>query len=170
MPLVANSWWASSHVCASFDFRQAQGVPLRHDDEVAAATTRAREVNTQSLSRPAPGSNVVAGEGREIEHKDKMRVVAKLITGGNTSPSWFIDLLSDWSFEVAWARHGSLGAFIEDKNSGTILLQQVLRRGTPAQAIDSKLTAVGKDERAISVSGHVFRGEVKYTEHASIRL
>jgi hypothetical protein len=36
----------------------------------------------------------------------------------------------------------------------------------PAQAIDSKLTAVGKDERAISVSGYVFRGEVKYTEHA----
>jgi hypothetical protein len=68
--------------------------------------------------------------------------------------------------EVAWARHGSLGAFIEDKNSGTILLQQVLRRGMPAQAIDSKLTAVGKDERAISVSGYVFRGEVKYTEHA----
>lgn len=95
-----------------------------------------------------------------------MRVVAKLITGGNTPPSWFIDLLSDWSCEVAWARHGSLGAFIEDKNSGTILLQQVLRRGMPAQAIDSKLTAVGKDERAISVSGHVFRGEAKYTEHA----
>jgi hypothetical protein len=64
------------------------------------------------------------------------------------------------------ARHGSLGAFIEDKNSGTILLQQALRRGMPAQAIDSKLTAVGKDERAISVSGYVFRGEVKYTDHA----
>jgi hypothetical protein len=30
------------------------------------------------------------------------------------------------------ARHGSLGAFIEDKNTGTILLQQVLRRGTCA--------------------------------------
>jgi hypothetical protein len=42
------------------------------------------------------------------------------------------------------ARHGSLGAFIEDKNSGTILLQQALRRGMPAQAIDSRLTAVGR--------------------------
>ena len=42
---------------------------------------------------------------------------------------------------------------IEDKNSGTILLQQALRRGMPAQAIDSKLTAVGKDERALNVSG-----------------
>jgi len=43
------------------------------------------------------------------------------------------------------ARMGSLGALIEDKNSGTILLQQALRRGMPAQAIDSKLTAMGKD-------------------------
>jgi hypothetical protein len=64
------------------------------------------------------------------------------------------------------ARNGSMGAHIEDKNSGTILLQQALRRGMQAHAIDSKLTAVGKDERAISVSGYVFRGEVKYTDCA----
>jgi hypothetical protein len=64
------------------------------------------------------------------------------------------------------ARHGSLGAMIEDKNSGTILLQQALRRGMPARAIDSKLTALGKDERALSVSGYVYRGLVKYTSHA----
>ena len=36
----------------------------------------------------------------------------------------------------------------------------------PATAIDSKLTAMGKDERALSVSGYVFRGEVKYTDYA----
>ena len=64
------------------------------------------------------------------------------------------------------ARAGSLGAFIENQNSGTILLQQALRRGWPAYAIDSKLTAVGKDERSISVSGYVHRGEVKYAEEA----
>ena len=64
------------------------------------------------------------------------------------------------------ARHGSLGAMIEDKSSGTILLQQALRRGMPAQAIDSKLTSLGKDERAISVSGYVFRGNIKYSDHA----
>jgi hypothetical protein len=45
------------------------------------------------------------GKERELEHKAKMRVVAKLITGSDTPPSWLIDLLSDWSFEVAWA-HG----------------------------------------------------------------
>jgi hypothetical protein len=64
------------------------------------------------------------------------------------------------------ARGGSIGAFIEDKNSGTILLQQALRRQMPARAIDSKLTAMGKDERAISVSGYVHRELVKYTDRA----
>jgi hypothetical protein len=64
------------------------------------------------------------------------------------------------------ACRGSIGAFIEDKNSGTILLQQALRRQMPAQAIDSKLTAMGKDERAISVSGYVYRELVKYTDRA----
>ena len=64
------------------------------------------------------------------------------------------------------ARMGSIGAFIEDKSAGTILLQQALRRGMPAQPIDSKLTAVGKDERAMSVSGYVHRGRVKYSAPA----
>ena len=43
------------------------------------------------------------GEERELEHKAKMRVVAAFITGSDTPPSWFIDLLSNWSFQVAWA-------------------------------------------------------------------
>lgn len=64
------------------------------------------------------------------------------------------------------ARFGSVGAFIEDKNSGTILLQQAWRRGMQAQAIDSKLTSMGKDERAINVSGYVHRGNVKYSDYA----
>jgi hypothetical protein len=62
------------------------------------------------------------------------------------------------------ARRGSIGAFVEDKNSGTILLRQAWRRQMPARAIDSKLTAMGKDERAISVSGYVHRELVKCTE------
>jgi hypothetical protein len=63
-------------------------------------------------------------------------------------------------------RLGALGAFIEDKNSGTILLQQAQRRRLLTHSIDSKLTAMGKDERAISVSGYVHRGEVKYSDYA----
>jgi len=44
--------------------------------------------------------------------------------------------------------------------------QQALRRYMPARAIDSKPTAMGKDERAISVSGYVHRELVKYTDRA----
>ena len=64
------------------------------------------------------------------------------------------------------ARMGSLGAWIEDKASGMVLIQQAARHNWPARAIESKLTSVGKDERAISVSGYVFRGEVKLTQPA----
>lgn len=64
------------------------------------------------------------------------------------------------------ARIRPLGAWIEDKNSGTILLQQSQRRRMLAHPIDSKLTAMGKDERAINVSGYVYRGNVKYSEYA----
>jgi hypothetical protein len=64
------------------------------------------------------------------------------------------------------ARFGSLGAMIEDQNSGTVLLQQAARRNWPAHPIKSKLTAMGKDERAIDVSGYVHCGNVKYTDHA----
>lgn len=64
------------------------------------------------------------------------------------------------------ARMGSIGAYVEDKSSGMVLLQQGARRGWPTVAIDSALTSVGKDERAISVSGYVHSGMVKMSRHA----
>jgi len=64
------------------------------------------------------------------------------------------------------SRTGSLGAFIEDKASGMILLQQAARAGMAATPIDSKLTGLGKDERAISVSGYAYRGLIKMSRRA----
>ena len=64
------------------------------------------------------------------------------------------------------SRHGNLGVWIEDKSSGMVLIQQALRRNWPARGIDSKLTSVGKDERAISVSGYVYREMVKLARPA----
>jgi hypothetical protein len=64
------------------------------------------------------------------------------------------------------ARAGSPGVWIEDKASGMVLLQQALRRGWRAHAIEGKLTLVGKSERAISVSGYVNKGWVKIARHA----
>jgi hypothetical protein len=64
------------------------------------------------------------------------------------------------------ARCGSIGVFIEDNNSGTILVQQALRCHWPAHTIESKLTAIGKDERAISgLRLRLSRGG-HYSEHA----
>ena len=62
------------------------------------------------------------------------------------------------------ARTGFQGAFIEDKSSGTILIQQGQRRFGPrkVRAIGSKLTAVGKEERALDVSGYVWQGLCKF--------
>jgi uncharacterized protein YjbJ (UPF0337 family) len=39
-------------------------------------------------------------------------------------------------------------------------------RGLQAQEIESRLTAMGKDERAISVSGYVHQGLIKYSDRA----
>jgi hypothetical protein len=87
---------------------------------------------------------------------------------GATLESWLPSVFArlEELARMCRARSGSLGAWIEDKNSGTILLQQALRRGMPAHPIDSKLTSLGKDERAINVSGYVHRGLVNYTKHA----
>lgn len=62
---------------------------------------------------------------------------------------------------ITGSRAGSLGVFIEDKASGMILLQQARRKEWQVSAIDSKLTSVGKVERAMSVSGYVYEGKVK---------
>jgi len=64
------------------------------------------------------------------------------------------------------ARRGSIGAFIEDKYSGSILLQQGYRHGWPVQAIDGKLTALGKDERALNVSGYHWQRQITITPSA----
>lgn len=68
--------------------------------------------------------------------------------------------------KLCGARMGSIGAFIEDKDSGQILLQAARSKGLPATAIASELTAIGKDERALKASNHVYPGRVKLTRPA----
>jgi len=64
------------------------------------------------------------------------------------------------------ARAGVVGTFIEDAAAGSILIQQGRARGWNTLAIDSKLTSVGKDERAISVSGYYHQGLIKISQFA----
>ena len=72
--------------------------------------------------------------------------------------------------KLCGARYGSLGAFIEDKDSGQILLQQAINHNWPAQAIESELTSIGKDARALAASGHHYCGEVKMTRVAHEKI
>jgi len=54
-------------------------------------------------------------------------------------------------------------AWVEDKASGTVLLQKL---GHYLKPLPSKMTAIGKSGRAIACSGAVYNGKVKITEHA----
>jgi len=56
--------------------------------------------------------------------------------------------------------------FIEDKASGSILLQQARRKSINAKAVDSKFSSIGKSDRAIAVSGDVYQGHCKISEYA----
>lgn len=64
------------------------------------------------------------------------------------------------------ARAGSIGVYIEDAQSGSILLQQLKHRKLPARPLPQVLTSAGKDARAINASGPVYQGRVKYSDHA----
>ncbi|MGX7001948.1 hypothetical protein [Caballeronia sp. KNU42] len=64
------------------------------------------------------------------------------------------------------ARYGSIGVYIEDKASGTMLLQHGEKAGWPTVAIPGDLTAIGKSGRASLASGPVFQGRVKLSAYA----
>lgn len=73
--------------------------------------------------------------------------------------------LEHWA-KVCGSRGGSRGAWIEDKSTGMVLLQQGARRGWPVHPIPSALTALGKDERAVSVSAYHYQGNCKISQQA----
>lgn len=67
---------------------------------------------------------------------------------------------------VCGARNGFLGLWIEDKASGIALIQAAARKRKRVKPISTKLTALGKDERALGVSTYVSKGNVKISEEA----
>lgn len=69
--------------------------------------------------------------------------------------------------EMCHATHGaSMGILVEDKQSGTILLQEAKQQSIPLKGIDGRLTQMGKDERAMLVSTPVYNDKVKISRHA----
>lgn len=69
-----------------------------------------------------------------------------------------------------YGMEGISGAWIEDKVSGTIMIQNAIRQGLPVHPISTKLTAMGKEERALSVSRYHDNGMVKITRHAHDKI
>ena len=63
-------------------------------------------------------------------------------------------------------RHGNVGTWIEDAASGIQLLQTAEAQGRNVHAIDSKLTAAGKEGRAIACSPYIARDQVKISRYA----
>ncbi len=63
------------------------------------------------------------------------------------------------------ARYGFQGAWIEDASSGIVLLGEARRRGMPVEGIDTKLTSIGKEGRALAVSTYVASGMVKLSSY-----
>ena len=72
--------------------------------------------------------------------------------------------------EICGARLDPKGPYIEDIGAGMILRQQARRAGLPAEAISTKLTSVGKDERALSTVNYHMTGKVVLTQHAADKL
>lgn len=67
------------------------------------------------------------------------------------------------------ARMGYQAMWIEDKDSGQALLQYAAKHPKlkhKVKALPSELTALGKEGRAVSVSGYIYRGLVKITDRA----
>jgi len=108
------------------------------------------------------GTNKFYGQELIILDWDIIQIDGAMLE--NWMPSVF-QRLEDLAVQTS-ARAGSLGAWIEDAAAGSILLQQGFNKGWNVKAIESGLTAKGKDERAISVSGYFTQEKMKITEFA----
>jgi hypothetical protein len=68
--------------------------------------------------------------------------------------------------KICKARNGWLYAYVEDKDSGIALIQHAQRAGWRVKPIPSEITAMGKDGRALSVSGYINNGLFKIAQPA----
>ncbi len=107
--------------------------------------------------------NQYAGTPLIILDWEIIQIEADLLT--SWLPNIVLPRLTELSKQVG-AREGVRGVWVEDKASGSVLLQHGSRKGWPLIPIDSKFTAIGKDERAIAVSSHHHQGHCKISDYA----
>ncbi|MCX7898571.1 MAG: phage terminase large subunit [Methylocystis sp.] len=86
---------------------------------------------------------------------------------GDVSGAWLASIMAraDELSRAHGARSPVPSAFFDDSGTGAVLLQHAMRLGA-ASPIESRLTAMGKAERAISISGYVSSGRVKLSRLA----
>lgn len=107
--------------------------------------------------------NQYAGTPLVILDYDLIQIEADLL---NTwLPNIVLPRINELS-KMVGAREGVRGIWVEDKSSGSVLLQRAARMGWPLNPIDSSFTSLGKDERAIAVSSHHYQGHCKISEYA----
>lgn len=68
------------------------------------------------------------------------------------------------------AREGVRGAWVEDKASGSILLQQARKLRSDVYPIGGAWLSVGKDERALAVSSYHYQGNTKILRCANDKV
>jgi len=68
--------------------------------------------------------------------------------------------------KIVKPRGGWTYCYVEDKDSGVALIQHAQRKGWRVKPVPSELTALGKDGRALSVSGYISQGLFKVSQPA----
>jgi hypothetical protein len=103
---------------------------------------------------PTPGLVAIGWEYTKIE--------ASMLT------HWMPNILArgEQLAKQCGARNGWTFCWVEDKDSGVALIQHAARNQWRVKAIPSEITAMGKDGRALSVSGYINLGLFKIAEPA----
>ncbi|AOJ69347.1 MULTISPECIES: hypothetical protein [Burkholderia] len=142
---------------------QAVDYPTRCDQVFAVVDTALKDgLEHDGTAVTYYARNIITGTPLTILDWDVLQIEGALLE------SW-LPTVAQRCEELAaqvGARQGSLGGWIEDKASGIVLLQQAKRRSLPFHPIEEKLVDLGKEGRALSVSGYVHRGEVKISRYA----
>lgn len=158
-------WNGSAFFSESSLLEDGRPVPLPGKvDQVFAVIDTALKDNLEHDGTAVTfyGRNKYYGTPLVILDWDILQIEGALLENWLPSVNMRLDELA----RLTNARHGNIGMWIEDKASGIVLLQQAVRRGMNAYPIDGALTAMGKEGRALSVSGYVHQGQVKISQPA----
>lgn len=139
------------------------GMPLRLDSVFAVISTGIKTgKEASSVGVVYFGRSQYGGHPLSILDWDIAPVDSALMDG------WFKDvfLRLDVLGTECKAESGSIGVFIQNKDAGTVLLRQGERRNLPVIQIEDALAKLGKNERAMGVSGYIEQGMVKITNQA----